>query len=105
MASSPSQPKVTLTPADSLAAGRPIAGAVATYIAAAANARASSSQQPQDNTLELLADEASNKVSNFMSYYTPQPANIKKFGLRRVAIKAGNSTGSSIHSTSEHAIL
>ena len=102
MASSPPQPKTTMAPANSLAAGCPISGRVATYLAATkANTRASSFQQPQDNTLELLGDEASNKVSNLMSYYTPQPANIKKFGIRRVAIKAGDS----IHFTSEHALL
>ena len=67
MASSPSQPKTTLAHANSLAAGRPISGAVATYLAAAANTRASSTQQPYDNTLEPCADDASNKVSNLMS--------------------------------------
>ena len=92
MASSPSQSKITLARANSLAAGRPISGAVATYLTATtANTRASSSQQPQDDTLELLGDEAGNKVSNFKSYYTPQPTKFREFGIRRVAIKLGRS--------------
>ena len=102
MASSPSQPKITLAPANSLAAGRPISGAVATYLAATkANTRASSSQQPQDDTLELLGEEAGNQVTNFKSYYTPQPAKILQFGIRRVAIKLGRS----LHFMFENALL
>ena len=93
MASSPSQPKITLAPANSLAAGRPISGAVAQYLANATKTitRSSSSQQLQDDALELLGDEAGNKVSNLKGYYTPQPNKIKEFGFRRVAIKVGNS--------------
>ena len=98
MASSPSPPNINQASAAyadfaPAATGRPISGAVATYLAATkANTRASSFQKPKDNTLELLGDEAGNKVSNVMSYYTPQPTKIEKFGIRRVAIKAGDST-------------
>ena len=107
MASSPSQPKITpasanyadLAPA---AAGRPISGAVATYLAAIkAITRASSSQQPHDDPLELYGDEAGNKVTNFKSYYTPRLAKIHQFGIRRVAIKLGRS----LHFMLENALL
>ena len=88
MASSPSKPNAHL---------------VATYLAAAFSARASSSRQPHDNSLERLADEASNKVSDLADYFAVKAGGIKQFGMRRlgVAIK----TNTSVHFTSEHALI
>ena len=49
---------------------KPNAYRVAAYLASTSAARASSSQQPQDNSLEHFADEANNKVSDLARYYT-----------------------------------
>ena len=73
-----------------------LANLIATYLANFS--RGSRSQQPQN----ILAEEASNKVSDLAEFWTPQIVKPMEFGLRRLAVAVKRETP--LHYASEHTL-
>ena len=77
---------------------KPFANLIATYLANANFSRGTSSQQPRN----ILAEEASNKVSDLAEFWTPQIVKPREFGLRRLAVAVKTETP--LHYASEHTL-
>ena len=75
-----------------------LANLIATYLANANLSRGSSFLQPQN----ILAEEASNKVSDLAEFWTPQIVKPREFGLRRLAVAV--KTGTPLYYASEHTL-